>query len=272
MIVRTPIAEHRWTAVCVHGFNSTALSFERKLLPTLPAWFKKHARIVFLQAPILSITCYGGQRARSWHDYLTNHGDYGVEREERIDVRDLRTSGLRIADAVIKEEVRPTFLIGESQGGCVALEAASLLDEDQLNGVILLYAQRYTHTAPVVDLPLHSFHSYSDTIIPARLAIRSLTDYTRLKMVCGMNNSHAAINANVQRFLHSSLSTLTHGAQSTRTIRATGSNMTGSNLSGRSEELQKKRKQPPRTCREEIERALTTVKTRSWSNASDRRA
>ena len=116
-----PRITHRCTIVALHGFNSNGVEFREKLRDALPKWWCDYAQILFVNAPMRRITCYRGAWMRSWHDYYTNFGDDGADREEEICVEDLVNirESLR---AFVDDIDKPVILLGESQGGCVALD------------------------------------------------------------------------------------------------------------------------------------------------------
>ena len=119
---------------------------------------RPRVRFVFLQAPRRKISCYDGNPSeRAWHDYLTDHGgDEGrPELEEEINGAHLATCRAQIHRAVDAEAaalaaaggLRRVALMGESQGACVAADAAvTHRGPGAPAGVFCSYGQLYKPT------------------------------------------------------------------------------------------------------------------------------
>ena len=163
----------------------------------------QHARVVFLTAPLRRISCYGGAYRRSWHDYFTAHGDRGEAVEENIDEADLAAASAAVAARVEAERRRTphVWVLGESQGGCTALDVATATAAP----AIVIYAQRYMATrrrrcgAPRV----WSFHGGDDRVICPDLAIPSLPAGARVRVARGY--THASTGAALSRFLRDAI-------------------------------------------------------------------
>ena len=185
------------TLVLLHGFSSNAHEFREKLsLPDDPG-----LRTVFVNAPVLPITCYGGRRMRSWHDYLTNHGDVGDAVEEKVAGLDRTRDHLR---HVVERERRrapdrPVVLVGESQGACVAIDLAATTVPDV--AVVAMYGQRYAESLPRWPFPLYSLHGGRDTVIPTSVALESLAPLSPARVLVDPNASHAEYGDAAASFL-----------------------------------------------------------------------
>ena len=223
MFVVSPAAEHvACTVILLHGFSSNADEMHAKIHGFFPDWFARNARFVYLTAPLRRITCYSDGWYRSWHDYFTQYGDVGVAAEEVIDVDHLRQTRAFLHD-VVRNESRarpgvPVFLLGESQGGCCALDAFLTSELDALSGVIVSYAMRYSATPMPSfkrDAPVWFFHSRADGVIPYALAKRSL-EGLRAHSVVVDRLPHASVGRAFESFLHVALTTLVGSTKKSR--------------------------------------------------------
>ena len=88
---------HAATVVMLHGFTSSGKQLASGWLPALSRVLGPRAlatlKLVFLNAPVRAVSCYGEERPRhpAWHDYYSDHGgDEGrPELEEDIDEEQL---------------------------------------------------------------------------------------------------------------------------------------------------------------------------------------
>ena len=188
-----PTAAHAFSVVCCHPFCMSPEEYAADVLPRLAkaALDVSRVRFVFLQAPRRKISCYDGNPSeRAWHDYLTDHGgDEGrPELEEEINGAHLATCRAQIHRAVDAEAaalaaaggLRRVALMGESQGACVAADAAvTHRGPGAPAGVFCSYGQLYKPT-PVAtpskkqaQLRFYAFHGAGDRCIAASLAMRS---------------------------------------------------------------------------------------------------
>ena len=189
--------EHHATFIVLHGFTCIehVRSWKVMLAARLGPEIFGTLRLVFLLSPMRRVSCYkeSDEEMRAWHDYFTDHGgDEGrPEVEEEIDVDHMRWCRARI-HAVIDEEAEVlggdasrVALGGQSQGSCVALDAAltycpANAQGTRLGGCFASFGQVYS-SSPVPEanaaLPIVAFHGADDRCIAASLALRS---YARL--------------------------------------------------------------------------------------------
>ena len=159
-----------------------------RLRAALPRSLLQRTRLVFLCAPQRPISCFAGRpRQYAWHDYFTDHG--GIEGrpnlEEEIDLDHLRWSRAQVHEAIDREAallgeagLSRIALVGESQGACVALDAALSYPSGLLGGVFSSYGMLYSHSeAPPEkrDQPIAAFIGAGDRCIGAGLALRSFS-------------------------------------------------------------------------------------------------
>ena len=67
-IILTPVEEHKYTIIWMHGLGDSALGF-------LDFFYSKHSivpnsntKVVLLNAPKQPVTCNGGMSMNSWYD------------------------------------------------------------------------------------------------------------------------------------------------------------------------------------------------------------
>lgn len=186
--------------VFLHGFGCSGASCAKVWAPKLK---DVAARLVFLNAPNRTISCYPEKQVeRAWHDYFTDHGGEGnaPDVEEVIDVKQLLGVREQIhailraeADKYHDGDLRKVALVGESQGACTALDVALTMDAP-LAGVWSSYGQLYTSTpvdnhAILHELPIFAFHGACDNVIAASLALKS---YARLVAAAPHFSLHVA--------------------------------------------------------------------------------
>lgn len=186
--------------VFLHGFGCSGSSCAKIWGPKLK---DVAARLVFLNAPNRTISCYPDKQVeRAWHDYFTDHGGEGgaPEVEEVIDVKQLLGVREQIhailraeADKYHDGDLRKVALVGESQGACTALDVALTMDAP-LAGVWSSFGQLYTSTpvenhAVLDELPIFAFHGACDNVIAPSLALKS---YARLVAAAPHFSLHVA--------------------------------------------------------------------------------
>ena len=183
--------EHAATLVMLHGFTNTGKRYGGGWVPTLRqllgAGKLGSLKIVWLNAPVRAVSCYGDERPRlpAWHDYFTDHGgeEGRPELEEEIDVEHLKWSREMI-HAVLDAEAAAlggdfgrVAIGGQSQGGCMAIDVALTHPRGgELAGCFLSFGQLYSATPVPTDraaLRVVAFHGAADRIISVGLAMRS---------------------------------------------------------------------------------------------------
>ena len=178
------------TILFLHGFSSNGSEYRDKISHVIPRDLARHHRLVFPNARIRPISCYNGARYRSWHDYLTNYGDDGVAQEE--EVADYEES---IQDLL---RLRPSAVIGESQGACVAYEVGRRAQVP----TIMMYGQRYSWFPKGPPFRLSALVGMRDRVIPPVVSIPLMPNYARIKRV---NQTHADMSGEAEAFLKAAL-------------------------------------------------------------------
>ena len=207
MAVSCPAHAHRLTVVALHGFNSSGPEFQAKLRSLLPRHVRNHTRLVFPSAPTRRITCYRNSRMSAWHDYFTNYGDFDDAQEEDIDVEQLKESSSRIQMLVAAERERcsRTVLLGESQGGCVAIDVALRFNVPAIS----LFGQRYRSSpSDAFHPPIFSLHGGWDTVIPPEIGVSSLETIPNVRLKTVRGYTHAQGGRVVNTFIRDALVTL----------------------------------------------------------------
>lgn len=189
---------HAGTIVMLHGFTSSGKQLASGWLPALARVLGRRAlatlKLVFLNAPVRSVSCYGGERHPAWHDYYSDHGgeDGCPEVEEEIDAEQLAWSRGKVHEVLDAEatllggDYSRVAIGGASQGCCTALDAA-LTHPQLLGGVFASFGHVYSSTfehAPYADgrsqLRIHAFHGAGDRCIAASLAMRTYAELADL--------------------------------------------------------------------------------------------
>lgn len=204
-VVEPRPAAHVATLIMLHGFTWSGKKLAHGWMPALAQKLGKRTlstlKVVWLNAPVREVSCYGPERQRlaAWHDYYTDHGgDEGhPEIEEEINEEHVAWARAQI-HAVIDAEAallggdyKRVAVGGASQGCCMALDAA-LSHARVIGGCFASFGQVYKCTAqldlaPNKELPITAFHGAGDRIIAVSLAMRSYADlvdrgYTRFHM------------------------------------------------------------------------------------------
>ena len=177
------------TILFLHGFSSNGAEFRDKILHALPADLANH-RLLFPNARIRPITCYDGARIRSWHDYLSNYGDDGVQREEVV--ADMEESVENLV------RFRPSLVVGESQGACVAYEVG----RRACIPTIMMYGQRYSFLKQDPPFPLQALVGLRDRVIPPSVACPLMPAFANVTYV---DSTHAEMSDDTGRFLQKAL-------------------------------------------------------------------
>lgn len=94
-----------------------------------------NSKYIFLEPPYRKITIYRNNKYRSWYDYYTNH----CMIEECINTDQLKESRKRIHERILSESkhtpMKHIYLLGYSQGACMALDAG-LTFSKKIGGII----------------------------------------------------------------------------------------------------------------------------------------
>ncbi len=97
----------------------------------------------------------------------------------------------------------PIALIGESQGGCVALQVATMYGKNI--SVIINYAQRYDVTPISRECIVYSFHGGRDRTIHNNISIPSLMNMRIARQDVAATYYHAEVGPALKKFLKKSL-------------------------------------------------------------------
>jgi predicted esterase len=201
---RSPLA----SLIVLHGFTMNGRDHSRYWLPRLRQALSPPVldslRIVFLTAPKRRISCYpGNPTLHAWHDYLTDHGgrEGRPDLEEEINEQHLVWCRENIHASIASEAelvggINRVALLGESQGACVALDAALTFPAGAIAGVFSSHGQLYrmSPTPPErTNLHVAAFHGAADSCIGAGLALRS---YSRL-LVAGYSELQLHVEPNL---------------------------------------------------------------------------
>jgi len=193
-VVEPRPAAHVATLIMLHGFTWSGKKLAHGWMPALAQKLGKRTlstlKVVWLNAPMREVSCYGPERQRlaAWHDYYTDHGgDEGhPEIEEEINEEHVAWARAQIHAAIDAEaallggDYKRVAVGGASQGCCMALDAA-LSHPRVLGGCFASFGQVYKCTArldlaPNKELPITAFHGAGDRCIAASLAMRSYAE------------------------------------------------------------------------------------------------
>lgn len=195
------------TLLMLHGFSSNASDFAAKMEPLLSSDDAAAFYRVYPTAPLRRIRCYDGAWFRSWHDYLTAHGDAGEAIEEEIaDLDETIERMLSLVRRQVAASSRPVALVGESQGACVAVAVAVAAAERYALRlpVVSLYGQRYSRTPASRAFPLYAFWSDADAVIAPDLVRGGLHGMDVRMSHTARRAAHADEQA-ARKFLHVAL-------------------------------------------------------------------
>ena len=186
-------------AIFLHGFNSNAIDFSYKMEPILPQSFRNTTRRLYLNAPLRRISVYGNTWYRSWHNYFSNHGDFGRAIEEEIGVEDLISIRKDIHGILSKQEFDTKYVVGESQGGCVAIDVGLTCQENI--SVVAFFSQRYSVTPLSTKNQASVYWSESDTVIHPSLTENSIQGLN-IKMTKKMKRlQHSEMSSSFVKFM-----------------------------------------------------------------------
>lgn len=132
------------------------------------------AKMIKLNPPYRKVSIYKNKKYRSWYDYFS---DYRLK-EECIDTQQLIESRKRIHDKVLKESkytnLNNIYLLGYSQGGCMALDAG-LTFQHKIGGIIALKGHIPSKTCESLSVKQNvlAAHGRSDKTIGFNVASKS---------------------------------------------------------------------------------------------------
>lgn len=129
-------------------------------------------KVILPSAPVRAVSCYGGQKYRSWYDYRT---DFQGEREDELSEETLKEVTWRLhrcldAEASLLGGPERVMLGGASQGAAVALHAA-LTYPGHLGGVLatqghLLECTPVSSEWAARETPVRVFCGLQDSTMP----------------------------------------------------------------------------------------------------------
>ncbi|MDG2271544.1 MAG: alpha/beta hydrolase-fold protein [Halioglobus sp.] len=166
-----PVAVVIW----LHGLGADGHDFE-PIVPQLRLPIELPVRFVFPHAPEMSVTAFGGQRARAWFDFDPAGG---------ADLAGLKKSTLQIHDLIqneIDKGIPPEriLLAGFSQGGVMAFHTA-LYYPKRLAGILALSTflaegEKLASNKSQANekIPILMCHGQEDTVLPLSLGQSSL--------------------------------------------------------------------------------------------------
>lgn len=166
-----PVAVVIW----LHGLGADGHDFE-PIVPQLRLPAELPVRFVFPHAPEMSVTAFGGQRARAWFDFDPAGG---------ADLPGLKKSTLQIHDLIqneIDKGIPPEriLLAGFSQGGVMAFHTA-LYYPKRLAGILALSTflaegEKLASNKSQANekIPILMCHGQQDTVLPLSLGQSSL--------------------------------------------------------------------------------------------------
>jgi phospholipase/carboxylesterase len=170
-----PVAVVIW----LHGLGADGHDFE-PIVPQLQLPAELPVRFVFPHAPEMSVTAFGGQRARAWFDFDPAGG---------ADLPGLKKSVLQIQDLIqneIDNGISPDRIVlaGFSQGGVMAFHTA-LYYPKRLAGILALSTFLAEGERLAADkskanenIPILMCHGQQDTVLPISLGQSSLASLT----------------------------------------------------------------------------------------------
>ncbi len=194
---------YTWTAFCLHGFNSNGEEFKFKLMKSIPLEIQQNIDFIFLKAPLINITCYNDDRYRAWHDYYSDFASIGrSDKEELInndDLYNLRTYVQKLISHEIKNN-RKVLVLGESQGGCCALDICLSFKEYEIP-CIVFYGHKYSVTPIYSSPPVYMFHSTNDNIINISLTKKSIENISNVNLSICQNYHHSQFGPKTNLFI-----------------------------------------------------------------------
>lgn len=173
-----PPGAHRATIVWLHGLGADGRDFA-PVIPALRLPRTLGVRFLFPEAPIRPVTLNGGMAMRAWYDI----GSITDSRELNRDQLDESVSGVRALLAAEQERGIPPerqLLVGFSQGGAVALSAATARGPDgspppPIGGLAALstYLPQPERLVPGGRAPIFLAHGYYDETVPFQAGART---------------------------------------------------------------------------------------------------
>lgn len=175
-----PVADPVAVVIWLHGLGADGHDFE-PIVPQLRLPAELPVRFVFPHAPEMSVTAFGGQRARAWFDFDPAGG---------TDLPGLKKSTLQIHDLIqneIDKGIPPgrILLAGFSQGGVMALRTA-LYYPKRLAGILALSTflaegeKLASDKSPANEkIPILMCHGQQDAVLPLSLGQSSLAQLER---------------------------------------------------------------------------------------------
>jgi phospholipase/carboxylesterase len=162
----TPVAVVIW----LHGLGADGHDFE-PIVPQLCLPAELPVRFVFPHAPEISVTAFGGQRARAWFDFDPAGGS---------DTPGLRKSVSGVEDLIQNEidngmPAERIIVAGFSQGGVLALETA-LYYPKPLAGILALSTflanpKKINSDKAAINarIPILMCHGQQDAVLPVAM-------------------------------------------------------------------------------------------------------
>jgi len=163
--------------IILPGFTMDNKGME-SLVTKLKVYYPK-AKYIIINPPIRKITIYKQKKYRAWYDYYTNYCD----KEDCINNDQLLKSRKRIQDRILKEskhiDLKNIFLIGYSQGACMATDAG-LTFTKKIGGIISIkgHIPKKTFEYPLHKQKLLASNGIADKTVGYNFATKS---YHKLK-------------------------------------------------------------------------------------------
>ena len=163
--------------IILPGFTMDTKGME-PLVTKLKVYYPKEKYII-MNPPIRKITIYKQKKYRAWYDYYTNYCD----KEDCINNEQLLQSRKRIQERILEEskyiDLKHIYLIGYSQGACMALDAG-LTFTKQIGGIISIkgHVSKKTFEYPLYKQKLLASNGKSDKTVGYNFAIKT---YHKLK-------------------------------------------------------------------------------------------
>lgn len=175
VLVHEPDVEADSCIIWLHGLGATAYDFA-PITPFIRQYSGQPGlRMIYPQAPSLSVSINGGMMMPAWYDILS------ASPRRTINTHQYQQAIHAIQDLVKQQinnglESKRVFIAGFSQGGAVAYQAACGFTES-LAGVISLstYIADTLKVAPEnQQLPVFIGHGSQDMVVPEMLGLEAL--------------------------------------------------------------------------------------------------
>ena len=160
------------TFILLPGFTMDHQAL-KPIISKLKGMYPK-AKMVKLNPPYRKVSIYKNKKYRAWYDYFS---DYRLK-EECIDTQQLIESRKNIHDKIMKESkytnLNNIYLLGYSQGACMALDAG-LTFHHKIGGIIALkgHIPSKTFESLSVKQNVLAAHGRSDKTIGFNVASKS---------------------------------------------------------------------------------------------------